>query len=159
MHERTILTLSELEKSIWFRNVGVKDTDKAIILSSWDEAIKHCSEPNWEDLCLEATNRFSELILRKSKERYNKWNEIVEDIKENTISLVKSKIEHIVKKNHLPSILEDTVQWDILHLCIESEFADIVEPGFYASQAYWYVAGHFPCGWMGDFPDGKLIIF
>ena len=51
------------------------------------------------------------------------------------------------------------VQWDILHVCMEAEYADVYPPGFYASQAYWYVKGHFPCGWQGEFPNGKLIVY
>ena len=42
---------------------------------------------------------------------------------------------------------------------MEAEFADVYPPGFYASQAYWYVKGHFPCGWQGEFPNGTLIIY
>lgn len=59
----------------------------------------------------------------------------------------------------VPDAIETTVQWDVLHLAAEAAFADVCPPGFYASQAYWYVKGHFPCGWQGDFPDGKLVIF
>jgi len=52
------------------------------------------------------------------------------------------------------------VQWEILGVCMEAEYADVYPPGFYASQAYWYVKGHFPCGWEGgEFPKGKLIIY
>ena len=35
---------------------------------------------------------------------------------------------------------------DILHVCIESELADVHPPGFFTSKAYCYVKGHFPCG-------------
>jgi hypothetical protein len=58
-----------------------------------------------------------------------------------------------------PRTFEDAVQWDILNVCMEAEYADIYPPGFYASQAYWYVKGHFPCGWQGNFPEGKLIMY
>ncbi len=37
--------------------------------------------------------------------------------------------------------------------------ADVYPPGFYASQAYWYASGHFPCGWRGKVPQGKLIVY
>ena len=76
-----------------------------------------------------------------------------------TVPFVKQKIEAVVLENQLPKVFEDTVQWDILHVCVEAEYADTYEPGFYASQAYWYVNGHFPCGWEGQFPAGRLIIY
>ena len=64
-----------------------------------------------------------------------------------------------MRENNLPKVFEDTVQWDILGVCMEAEYADIFQPGFYASQAYWYINGHFPCGWEGKFPNGKLIVY
>jgi hypothetical protein len=64
-----------------------------------------------------------------------------------------------VEAHGLPEIFEDTVRWDILHVCMEAEYADVSPPGFFASQAYWYVQVHFPCGWTGSFPDGKLVLY
>jgi len=65
----------------------------------------------------------------------------------------------VVRENDLPKAFEDTVQWDIIHLCMEAEYADVYPPGFYASQGYWYAKGHFPCGWQGEFPLGTRIIY
>jgi hypothetical protein len=159
MHPRTVATLQELSEAHWFARVGVKDTDAASVLSSWAEAIRHCSSPGWEDLCLEAVNQYCERLLEKSKDRYNQWNDIVDEIKPVTAPFVRDKIAVVVRDNALPQVFEDTVQWDILHVCMEAEFADVFPPGYYASQAYWYMKGHFPCGWMGRFPQGKLIVY
>lgn len=159
MHARTQATLKQLDEVEWFRAVGQKDTDVAIILPSWIEAIASCASVDWENLCLEAVNRYCKQLMSRDKERFNQWNAIANAVKAVTIPLVTRKIEQVVKENGLPKVFEDTVQWDIVHLAMESEYADIYPPGFYASQAYWYVKGHFPCGWQGRFPDGKLIIY
>jgi hypothetical protein len=76
-----------------------------------------------------------------------------------TIPFVQHKIEAVVGQNNLPTVFENMVQWDILGVCLESEFADLYPPGFFTSNAYWYTKGHFPCGWQGDFPQGKLMIY
>jgi len=159
MNPRVEATLGQLEKSDWFARVGVKDAAAAIVLSSWQEAIEHCSSIEWENLCLEASNQYRMRLLEKSQERYNQWNELVDQLKPVTEALVRRKIEAVVRENNLPKVFEDTVQWDILGVCMEAEYADVYPPGYYASQAYWYVKGHFPCGWEGDFPNGKIIIF
>lgn len=66
----------------------------------------------------------------------------------------------MISEQGLPKIFLDMVDWDILHLCMEAEYAEVYPPGFYASQAYWYMQGHFPCGWQGPFPKGgKLVIY
>lgn len=42
---------------------------------------------------------------------------------------------------------------------MESEYADVYPPDFFAARAYWYRARHFPCGWNGDFPKATLVIY
>jgi hypothetical protein len=65
----------------------------------------------------------------------------------------------VIDANSLGQAFVNAVRWDILHLAMEAGFADVYPPGFFASQAYWYACGHFPCGWRGKFPQGKLIIY
>jgi len=159
MNPRTKATLRQLEEAEWFSKVGQCDTQVAIVLSSWEQAIQSCSSPSWENLCLEGTNSYCERLLEKSPARFNQWNEVVALVKPYSDALVQNKIASVVQENNLPKVFENTVRWDMLHVLIEAEYADVYPPGFYASQAYWYVKGHFPCGWDGIFPDGKLIIF
>jgi hypothetical protein len=159
MHPRTIATLNRLENADWFSRVGVKDAAIAIVLSSWEEAIAHCSSLEWENLCLEAANQYREHLLERSKERFERWNDVVREVKKIVIPLVQRKIEPVVRANNLPISFENTVNWDILHLLMESEYADVYPPGFYAGQAYWYAKGHFPCGWQGGFPGGVPIVY
>jgi hypothetical protein len=159
MHPRTIATLDELKNAAWFSKVGVKDATTAIVLSSWKEAIEHCASVEWENLCFEASNQFRARLVERSPERFAKWNDIAVELKKTTIPFVRGKIEDVVQEHSLPKVFEDTVQWDILFVCMEAEYDDVYPASFYASQAYWYVKGHFPCGWQGDFPQGKLIIY
>ena len=98
-------------------------------------------------------------LLKRSIERYREWNEIVIKLKQVVIPFVNNKIESVVRENNLPKAFENTVQWDILGVCIEAEYADVCPPGWSAGQAYWYTKGHFPCGWQGGFPNGMPIIY
>lgn len=159
MHPRTSATLETLDNAEWFTRVGVQDTTAAVVLSSWQDAIKHCSSVAWENLGLEAANQYRETLLERSRDRFNQWNDLVKQLKPESEKLVRRKIETVVRQHNLPKVFEDNVQWDILHVCMEAEYADIYQPGYYASQAYWYIKGHFPCGWEGTFPDGKLVIY
>ena len=153
MHPKTIATLDELEKATWFSHVGGKDTSVAIVLSSWQEAIKYCSSIEWRILCIEASNQYRERLVEHSKERFGRWNEIAAELKRTTVPLVSQKIEAIVHQHGLPKTFGDMVQWNILGASIEAEYADVNPSGFNASHAFWYIRGHFPCGWQGgDFP-------
>jgi hypothetical protein len=159
MKPQTLATFDQLENVEWFTAVGVTDSQAVSVVSSWKEAIKNCSSVEWENLCLEAVNQYRDRIAELNPMRLAQWNELVEEIKKVSIPLVKRKIAEIATVHKLPKSFEDTVQWDILHLAIESEYSDIFSPGFYASQAYWYLKGHFPCGWDGDFPKGRLVVY
>ena len=159
MRLTTKATLATLIQAQWFDSVGVHDTDSAIVLSSWGEAIESCSSPEWEDLCLEAANQYRERLLERSVERFRKWNDVVDKMKPIAQALVREKCQQVVEENDLPQVFLDTVDWDIIGVLMEAEYADVYPPGYYASQAYWYVHGHFPCGWQGKFPKGKLIIY
>jgi hypothetical protein len=158
MHARTAATLDKLRGETWFRNVGLQDTEAAEVLSSWDEAIRSCSSPEWIGLCHDAVDAYCARIQARSPSDYKNWNQIVLSIRPNVISLVREMTETVIQQNGLPRVFLDSVGWDILHACMESELADIFPPGFYASQAYWYMKGHFPCGWKGPFPEGGTLL-
>ncbi len=160
MHPRTTATLDELRDIQWFMNVGRNDTDAAKVLPDWASAIESCESSDWEDLCLEAANQYRERLLDKDLSYLDEWNGLVSSIRPTVTELVREKTVAVVKANALPKSFIDAVAWDILHLCMQAEYADVQSPGFYASQAFWYMKGHFPCGWHGPFPNGgRLVIF
>jgi hypothetical protein len=159
MNRTTLAIFEDLKKANWFSQVGVRDAAAAIVLSSWQEAIAHCSSAEWEDLTLDMANYYSGQVAEQSKERYLEWNDVVDDLKKILIPFVRGKIERVVRANKLPKIFEDTVQWDVLFICMETEYADVCPPGFYGKLAFWYLKGHFPCGWRGVFPQGMQIVY
>lgn len=159
MHPRTIATLNDLRLAAWFCRVGVRDTESAEVLPSWSAAVESCSSVEWENLCLEAVNRYCEKLVERAPDRFRLWNAVVNEVKPAVQELVREKAGPTIERHSLPKVVGDCIEWDVLHVCMEAEYADIYPPGFFASQAYWYVQGHFPCGWRGDFPKGKLVIY
>ncbi len=49
------------------------------------------------------------------------------------------------------------------HLCgatLEAMLADVrPDLTFFSILLPWYAAGHWPCGWHGEYPHGKLVVF
>jgi hypothetical protein len=161
MHERTLRALGQLENAEWFSRVGVDDTEGfAIVVPSWKKAIEYCSSNETKALWLEAANQYRLRVMERSKERFRLWNEVAREVRPIADSLVVSKIEEVKRAYDLPNVFDDHIKWEIAHLCMECEYADVYPPGFFASHAYWYIKGHFPCGWKGSFPDaGKLLVY
>lgn len=160
MKRQTSAQLTRLDDCEWFRNVGDPVSDETVVVvASWKEAIRHCRTEDWEYLQQETANLLGLRIGGRSDERLQEWNDIVDEVKAVSMALVSRKIQAVVRENRLPKVFEDVVQWDVLHACMECEYADIISLDFYANQAYWYEQGHFPCGWEGIYPEGKLIIY
>lgn len=159
MNATTTATLSQLDGVQWFAEVGKPLSSNIIAIKSWRDAIEQCSSPEWQDVQLEGGNLLREKLFRAAPERLKTWNAIVEDLKQTTIPFVKRKIADVVTAQRFPAHFENSVQWDILHVCCEAEHSDIVPPSFFAGLAYWYMKGHFPCGWEGEIPNGKLMVF
>lgn len=152
-------TIKHLKHVNWFTNCGIKDTQNAIVLESWEQAIKECSSIKWENLCIETANNIALKVLKKDRERYKAWNKVAELIHPYADEIINKKVIPVKEENNLADVFVTRVSWDIIHLLIEAEYADIVKPTFYAGLSYWYVNGHFPCGWKGDLTTGKLIIY
>jgi len=161
MRFETSENLRHLEDTDWFAHVGEHDetSEGCIVLSSWEEAVGHSSDPEWRNLRLEISNRHREKILSVSPQRFCQWNDIVDEMKKFTIPLVRRKVAKVVREHNLPKLFIDAVDWDILGLCMESEYVDVCPPGFHSADGYWYIHGHFPCGWKDEGPKGKPIIY
>jgi len=159
MDSRTIAALDRLEKASWFSRVGINEGPGTAVVTSWPEAIERCDTSAWEDLQLEALNQFRVCIDRRSRERLQLWNGTADEVKKITRPLVGRKIAAVVRANNLPEIFSIQVNWDIICFCMEVEYADVCASGFFTSIGNWYVNGHFPCGWWGAYPQGKLVVY
>jgi hypothetical protein len=159
MHSRTIAALDRLEKASWFSRVGVDEGPSVAVLTSWPAAIDLCDTSEWEDLRLDALNQCCECIARRAKNRMQAWNKTVDEVKKITEPLIDRKIAAIVRDEGLPELFRTRVRYDITNFCMETEYADVCPPGFCTTLGDWYVKGHFPCGWWGVFPQGKLVVY
>ena len=165
LERATVATLDELSQATWFSEVGKplkldpSVEDKVYLCKTWDEAITHCSKISWENIQIKAGNTLSRRVIQVSPERFKVWNEVAGKVRPLALELVASKIDEVKAKKQLPQSFEHRVKWDIIHLLMEAEYSDIVQPAFFAAQSYWYVTGRFPCGWKGEFPNGKLVVF
>jgi len=157
----TLGTLRDLSNFSWFSRVGKRhqEVSTADILSNWYEAVASAEDSGWEDLCLDAVNGYCERLAQVAPSRYRTWNVMANAIKAISAPIIASVFAGRPSLQELPKLVQETVQWDVLHVCLEAEFSDCIPPGFYASNAYWYRVGHFPCGWRGKFPDGTIVIY
>ena len=159
MRAQTKQTIASFDRIPWFRNVGKNDVPKVKVVSSWAEAIELCSSPDWENFTLEALNEYRELVAERNPERWDSWNEIAAEVREVLAPLVQRAAREVIRANSLPTVFEECLRWDLLGTCMEIDYSDICPPIFFSGLAHYYARGHFPCGWSGPYPTGKLIVF
>lgn len=158
MRRETSKILEDLRSTNWFTRVGQSNAE-SISVSSWGEAIERAELPSWEDIRLEAQNEISSFLVKTDRERRQQWNIVVRTIKQLSIPLVTTKIERVVKTNQLPASFISNVQRDIMYVAMGVEYSDVFEQGLFSQILRWYLQGHFPCGWEGKYPEGKMIVF
>ena len=156
---QTEVTLKELRNAPWFTAVGQPDVQHAKILQSWREALTFCADRKWEDMCLDAANQLTVQLFQQHRERYKEWGKIAQDVRAVVDELLAEKVRPFIQMHHLPETLVNHVGWDISHLLMESEYADVIPPSFFAGLGFYYVKGHFPCSWEGEYPKGRLIVY
>lgn len=58
-----------------------------------------------------------------------------------------------------PALVIPSVQWDLLGALMENSFKGSGHAAFFFLELLTvYEAGHFPCGWRGNWPQGELLV-
>jgi hypothetical protein len=153
--------LAKLEETDWFRSVGEPIADATVPrIRSWKEAVALRTSRLQKNIANESANALTEKLCFEFPKRYHgKWNKLVTAVRKIWDPISATKIKKVMMDNKLNIAFVDSVNWDILFSCMELEYADLVPPRFFKERLDWYLAGHFPCGWDGVFPDGRLIVF
>jgi hypothetical protein len=155
----------EFERIRWFASAGQEHSIALpfplIQVSSCAEAIEMCSAPAWDDVTLEARNRLTEYLHLRHRERYQQWNDITDEAKTRIVTPLAERVWQPFARLHgLGKVFIDCLSWDVLAAIMEHEYRDCSgRPIFFQHLIDVYRAGHFPCGWRGEWPGGLLLAY
>jgi hypothetical protein len=111
---------------------------------------------SWENFTLEQQNLLTSYLHQHARDRFQRWNQIVAEVKAAFEPLVERKIGPVVEEHALPGVVGRCVPWDVLGACMKSEYAEVRRPSFFTDLMGWYMRGRFPCGWGEGDRDGKI---
>ncbi len=74
-------------------------------------------------------------------------------------SVVVPKATGIMEDNKLDPLFMASVKWDILCCIMYATYESYNPPPFIGDISHIYSCGHFPCGWKGLWPEGRLVIY
>ncbi len=156
--------LDRIKQINWFSNCGqalqteIQMEYKGV--SSWADAKQDYQSTAWENTTLEARNELTSFLHRKYRDQYSKWNLLAQEAKGFLDTEVMPKIELYREENKLDEEFIANVSWDIVNVIMESTYGICSNrPVFFLELLKVYEAGNFPCGWDGEWPNGKLIVY
>jgi hypothetical protein len=157
VQNRALRALSEFDAAPMFSNCGASlESPNAVHVQNWDEVLESLDTLEWENTGIGAANLLHDQIRSNVPEQVNLWNEHVTDIKPQLMEVVYRKLAPWMQSGTLPKRVENAFRWDLLHLCMHEGHKPLVSIPFYEEMKSWYLAGHLPCGWLGDFPVGQM---
>ncbi|WP_238360606.1 hypothetical protein [Iningainema tapete] len=134
--------IKELDTILWFKNVGKSIHSQEVKqLFSWNDAWEHLQNENW---------------INASFHKHVDSMNLVWDIAYDQAFQAASKSIDCHKLEEGISVA-DAVAYDAAAAAVEivTQSTDT----FFIKLMEWYRLGHFPCGWEGEYPEGKLIIY
>jgi len=150
----TLAAAEEIKVIELFKHCGELVADENVIqVHSWDETVAAAQSKDWGYANMESINLCRDVLVTTARERYQQWNNIVDTIK----YILRDTFEEV--NETYPKDVSKNVEWVLLNYLVEKEYEDLYPNGYYQKWIKWYFAGHHICGWRGEFPDGKLIVY
>lgn len=121
---------------------------------------KNINSVKWENICLDKKGDFTTYLFKNHKAEYNKyWNDEVETIKEQYLSKITEKVNMALINSGLSVDILDDISMNLLSIFMLEYYSEYYSCDFYNKMLKIYLAGHLPCGWIGEYPDGKFIVY
>jgi hypothetical protein len=149
----------------WFSHCGdplsLHLSMPVVQVSRWAEAEASCTDGVWENVELEAQNQLTLWLHQHDRLSYQRWNELVGGFKSAVVKpLTEESWEPYQRQHGLDVAVVHSVQWDALGALMENAYLGSGHRCFFFLELLWvYEAGHFPCGWRGEWPRGTLVVY
>lgn len=149
----------------WFSRVGKPPafnlTMPVLQVVNWAEAVESCQNPGWDTAQLEAQNQLTMWLHNHARAHYQRWNEFVIKHKEDVVTPLSETVLLPFQQRHsLDVAVVQSVQWDVLGALMANTYLSSGHRSFFFLELLWvYEAGHMPCGWQGEWPVGKLLVY
>jgi hypothetical protein len=154
--------LKKLQSIAWFSQCGrPPDGDLTADIKwihDWSTATKCFSNPHWEHTTFEARNALTAYLHSKHPNAYSEWNKVTREAKARLEETVFPIVLRFQKEHQLDQTFVNCVKWDILAAVMEASYRSCRPSVFFGNLLMIYEHGRFPCGWLGDWPNGQLLV-
>lgn len=146
-----------LDKIEWFEHVGEPIDGGIAVIKTWEEALTIFGEDRRYNAngVLEAPCGRVDPIFEQMPEREVWWQKAREDVKPYTALYGWPDTLSRAHKDLMNENLYEFISMLLAEIIAEPE----AECTYFRDQLSWFHAGHFPCGWEGDWPNGRMRVF
>lgn len=153
-----------LFKINWLSNCGRQDELDLSFEYTYIKRIKEIEKMldgvKWGNTCMNARNDLTEFLSLHHSRKYNCWNQMVDEVKDDIISGISNIIIESCRKLGIPEKMGDHIYFDIINIALTYSYKEYYESVFYDDMLKIYESGHLPCGWLGKkYPNGKFKIY
>lgn len=153
MSEQAFTRLAQIQ---WFSRAGQPTTLSDVRqVDNLEAFVASIDGQQWEDTTLEARNDITGRLASKFPQLQN-WNTLARQFKPELDKL----IENIPLQHSDSTSLKADLQWNLFSYLMEDHYKDkLKKPLFFERLICIYEAGYIPCGWEGEWPQGRLVIY
>jgi len=141
VNPKVINFLEELDIIPWFKTIGeplhIQEVKQVF---SWNDAWEHLQNENW--------------INASFHHPVDSMNPIWDVAYDRALEIVSKSINYHELEEGIS--VADAVAYDVAAAAVELATGS---PDFFTNLIGWYRLGHWPCGWEGEYPKGKLIVY
>lgn len=144
----------------WFSQLGeCIPKDNVTLEKDLKKVNESINSIEWENITLEESNNINTYLYKKNLfSEQEEWDFIAEEGRNFINNKVIPIIPEIDGINRVGLI--NDISWNLLHFIIENHYKTkkIIKTNFFSALFEYYRLGRLPCGWDGNYPNGKLII-
>lgn len=157
------LSIFETMKTVpWFSRCGTPSENIGFDvewLSEWSQAQESLESPEWKMIETDALGNLTAFLATKHASKYQGiWNRLVREATPKIEALFIPAAVAYQQERQLRKTFLNYVRWDCLGIIMESTYKPCRPPVFYTKFLSIYQSGHFPCGWKGQWPEGRPIL-
>jgi hypothetical protein len=141
--------------------VGTGDLPGVTRVATCTDAMKHTNTDKTSEFLVESMKFVGERVQQIDYNLYNLWNIFAAHGKTHLAEINDKYIFPRIPRDIDARDVAGMVNWVIVGATIERCYAivGVVEPMWATRWCQLIVDGYFPCGWEGEFPNGRLIVY
>lgn len=156
--------VNELVKCEWLQYCGEQQRTQydfdVLFYQNATKAMDTITTIKWENICLNESGNITSYLAIHNKEEYNKnWNQLVRRVKIEVFPQIVEKIQEGIRLKCLPDSIINDIKFNLVNILVSDAFSNHYRSEFYHQMYQIYISGHLPCGWDGEYPSGRIIVF